>query len=155
MEYRLSFSMRRTPFHRPSVRTLAATREYVLLPQDLRHRLAPRQLVDQLVQVADLPHGWLFDVLHSDTADHTLDQSPRRVQVRSVGVGLKFTDYPEVRAVGISPQLLDTMGFKDVKGKLGVPVTTVIPADFVGMGSGGAPVEASGWNVMTQSPDAL
>ena len=78
-----------------------------------------------------------------------------KVQVRSVGVGLKFTDYPEVRAVGVSPQLLDTMGLKDVKGKLGVPVTTIIPADYVGMGSGGAPVEASCWNVMNQSPDAL
>ena len=78
-----------------------------------------------------------------------------KVQVRSVGVGLKFTDYPEVRAVGFSPQLLDSMGLKDKSGKLGVPVTTIIPADFVGMGSGGAPVEASCWNVMTQSPDAL
>ena len=78
-----------------------------------------------------------------------------KVQVRSVGVGLKFTNYPEVRAVGISPQLLDSMGLKNVNGKLGVPVTTVVPAEFVGMGSGGAPVEASCWNVMTQSPDAL
>ncbi len=78
-----------------------------------------------------------------------------KVQVRSIGIGLKFSDYPEVRAVGVSPQLLDKMGLKDVDGRLGVPVTAVIPADYVGMGSGGAPVEASCWNVMTQSPDAL
>ena len=78
-----------------------------------------------------------------------------KIQVKSIGIGLKFTEYPDIRAVGISPQLLDTMGLKDVNGKLGVPVTTVVPADYVGMGSGGAPVEASCWNVMTQSPDAL
>jgi len=78
-----------------------------------------------------------------------------KIQVRSSGVGLKLVDYPGVRAVGVSPQLLDTMELKDMGGKLGVPVTTVIPADFVGMGSGGAPVEANCWNVMTQSPDAL
>lgn len=78
-----------------------------------------------------------------------------KVQVRSIGVGLKFIDYPAVRAVGLSPQLLDTMGLKDINSKLGVPVTTVIPPEYVGMGSGGAPVEASCWNVMTQSPDAL
>lgn len=78
-----------------------------------------------------------------------------KVQVRSIGVGLKFTDYPEIRSVGISPRLLNTMGLKDADGKLEVPVTTVIPAEYVGMGSGGAPVESSSWNVMTQSPDAL
>lgn len=78
-----------------------------------------------------------------------------KIQVRSSGVGLKLLDYPEIRSVGVSPQLLDTMGLVDVEGKLGVPVTTVIPADFVGMGSGGAPAEANCWNVMTQSPDAL
>jgi hypothetical protein len=47
------------------------------------------------------------------------------------------------------------MGLKEKKGKLGVPVTTVIPAEYVGQGSGGAPVEASCWNVMTQDPQAL
>lgn len=78
-----------------------------------------------------------------------------KVQVRSIGVGLRFSDYPDIRAVGISPQLFDKMGLRDVGGKLGVPVTIVIPAEYVGMGSGGAPVEASSWNVMTQSPDAL
>lgn len=78
-----------------------------------------------------------------------------KIQVRSAGIGLTFEDYPEVRAVGISPQLLDTMRFKDKEGKLEVPVTTIIPADYVGQGSGGAPVEASCWNVMTQDPQAL
>jgi hypothetical protein len=78
-----------------------------------------------------------------------------KVQVRSAGIGLTFDDHPGVRAVGISPQLLDSMGLVERNGKLGVPVTTVVPAEFVGQGSGGAPVEASSWNVMTQSPDAL
>jgi hypothetical protein len=78
-----------------------------------------------------------------------------KIQVRSVGVGLKFLDYPEIRSIGISPPLLDSMGIAEKKGKLLVPVTSVIPADYVGMGSGGSPVESSCWNVMTQSPDAL
>jgi hypothetical protein len=78
-----------------------------------------------------------------------------KIQVRSVGIGLKFIDYPLIRAVGISPKLLESMGLIEKKEKLGVPVTTVIPPDFVGMGSGGAPVEANCWNIMTQSPDAL
>lgn len=78
-----------------------------------------------------------------------------KIQVRSKGVGLRFTDFPMIRAIGVSPKLLETMEIVDKKGKLGVPVTMVIPADYVGMGSGGAPVEASCWNIMTQSPDAL
>jgi hypothetical protein len=41
-----------------------------LLPQNLFHRLSPCQLIDQLVQVADFPHEWFFNVLYSDTADH-------------------------------------------------------------------------------------
>jgi hypothetical protein len=78
-----------------------------------------------------------------------------KIQVRSKGVGLRFIDFPMVRAIGVSPKLLDTLGIVEKKGKLGIPVTMVIPADYVGMGSGGAPVEASCWNIMTQSPDAL
>jgi Domain of unknown function (DUF4438), N-terminal/Domain of unknown function (DUF4438), C-terminal len=78
-----------------------------------------------------------------------------KIQVRSAGIGLRFTEHPSIRSIGVSPELLDSMGFKELNGRLGVPVTTVIPADFVGMGSGGAPVESSCWNVMTQSPDAL
>jgi hypothetical protein len=78
-----------------------------------------------------------------------------KIQVRSSGVGLIFEKHPEVRAVGISPRLLDTMGLTEINGKLNVPVTTVIPPDYVGQGSGGAPVEANCWNIMTQSPDSL
>jgi hypothetical protein len=78
-----------------------------------------------------------------------------KIQVRSVGVGLKFLDYPEVRAVGISPQLLETMGLEERNEKLIIPVTKIIPPEYVGQGSGGAPAEASNWDVMTQSPDAV
>ncbi|HUV34540.1 MAG TPA: hypothetical protein VMW22_06385, partial [Candidatus Desulfaltia sp.] len=35
------------------------------------------------------------------------------------------------------------------------PVVKVVPADYVGQGSGGSPSEASNWDLMTQSPDAV
>lgn len=78
-----------------------------------------------------------------------------KVMVRSVGVGLKFTDHPGVRAVGVSPQMLDKMNLSEEDGKLVVPVVKVIPPEYVGQGSGGSPAESSNWDVMTQSPDAV
>ncbi len=47
-------------------------------PQDLLRRLALGQFVDQLVQIADLPHERILDLLHLDAADHALDQGARR-----------------------------------------------------------------------------
>ncbi len=106
-------------------------------------------------KVGGLPDGNHHVVIYFE--EDVLDELTigDKVQVRSAGVGLAFDDHPEVRSVGVSPQLLDNMGLIDKNGKLGVPVTTVIPADYVGQGSGGSPVEASCWNVMTQSPDTL
>ena len=44
-----------------------------LYTQNFFHSFPMRQLIDQLVQVADVLHRWLFDVFHSDTTDHPLD----------------------------------------------------------------------------------
>lgn len=78
-----------------------------------------------------------------------------KIQVKSSGVGLSFTDYPEVRAVGLSPQLLEDWRITEKEGKLIVPIVKVVPADYVGQGHGGSPSEASSWNVMTQDPEAV
>src|SRR5512138_988236 len=40
------------------------------LPQDLVHRLTLGQFIHQLVQVADLLHELILDVLHPVAADH-------------------------------------------------------------------------------------
>ena len=45
----------------------------LLLPQDLLHRFALRQFIDQFVEIADLPHGWLLNVLYADAANHPFD----------------------------------------------------------------------------------
>jgi hypothetical protein len=47
------------------------------------------------------------------------------------------------------------MGMNVKNGKISVSVTKVIPAHYVGQGSGGSPAESSNWDVMTQSPDAI
>ena len=64
------------------------------LPQDLLHRPAPGELVDQLVQVADLPHQRVFDVLDPDAAHHARDQRAVRMQGRGLGKKGRDVDLP-------------------------------------------------------------
>src|SRR5262249_40490098 len=45
------------------------------LPQNLVHCFTLRQLVDQLVEIADFSPRRFFAVFYSDTANQTLDQS--------------------------------------------------------------------------------
>jgi hypothetical protein len=106
-------------------------------------------------KVGYLPEGRHHVVIHFD--DETLEKLAigDKVQVRSMGLGLKFEDHPDVRVVGLSPQLLETMGLREEERKIVVPVTKVVPATYVGQGSGGAPSESSNWDAMTQSPDAV
>ena len=65
------------------------------LSQDFVHRFSLRQLIDQFVQVANFSHGWLFDILHSDTANHAFNRGSRRINFRGLfkecfKVGLVF-----------------------------------------------------------------
>jgi hypothetical protein len=78
-----------------------------------------------------------------------------KVQVRAHGVGLEFVEYPGVRVISCSPELLEAMNIQKMGDGIVVPVTKVIPPEFVGQGSGGAPVESMNWDIQTQSPDAI
>ena len=100
--------------------------------------------------------GWAHHVV-IHFPDETKDKLAigEKVQVRSIGVGLEFLDHPNIRVVGLSPQLLEKMGVEEKNGKLMINVTAVVPPEYVGQGSGGAPVESSNWDIMTQSPDAV
>src|SRR5690606_3266228 len=50
------------------------------LPQDLRQLLPPGELVDQLVEVADVLHQRILDVFDPDAAHHALDQRAVRME---------------------------------------------------------------------------
>jgi len=78
-----------------------------------------------------------------------------KLQIRARGIGLQLTDYPGVRVVSTSPELLEAWGIEEIDGKLHVPVAKVIPPEYVGQGSGGSPAESRNWDIMTQSPDAV
>jgi hypothetical protein len=75
-----------------------------------------------------------------------------KVQVKAWGTGLKIEGFEDVRVIGLDPELLESLGIKDIGGKLQVPVVKEIPHEIVGEGSGGRPVEQGNWNIQTCYP---
>jgi hypothetical protein len=59
-----------------------------------------------------------------------------RVQIRACGVGLQLLDVPDVKVFNTSPEFLDAVNPRLVKGTLEVPVTHVVPAAIMGSGLG-------------------
>lgn len=59
-----------------------------------------------------------------------------RIQIRSIGQGLKFKDHAETAIMNLDPRLLGIMGIEERQGVLVVPVTHVIPVAMMGSGIG-------------------
>ncbi len=79
-----------------------------------------------------------------------------RIRIRVRGQGLTLTDYPDIRLFNLSPDLLHKMQIQpDGKGKLTVPVTTLVPASCMGSGLGRPHVGAGDYDVMTSDPDTV
>jgi hypothetical protein len=65
-------------------------------------------------------------------------------------------DFPDIRLFNLSPDLLHKMQIQpDGKGKLTVPVTTLVPASCMGSGLGRPHVGAGDYDVMTSDPDTV
>lgn len=82
-------------------------------------------------------HGGIEHVL-LDFGDEVLEKLAvgDKVMVRGRGVGLRFLDYPEVKIMNLTPELLDAMPIKAEKGMLLIPVTHKVPAGIMGSGLG-------------------
>ena len=61
------------------------TRVITSASQDFLHRPPLRQLVDQLVQISDLPHQRILDLLDPDAADDAGDLADVRMKRRRFG----------------------------------------------------------------------
>lgn len=59
-----------------------------LWPQDFLHRLSFGELIDQLVQIADFLHQWIFDFFDSNAAHYALYLGA--VRMEGWGLGQKF-----------------------------------------------------------------
>ncbi|NHJ84027.1 MAG: DUF4438 domain-containing protein [Asgard group archaeon] len=59
-----------------------------------------------------------------------------KILIKALGVGLKLIDYSDVIIMNMDPKFLEVLNLKKIKDKLQVPVTHVIPAEFMGSGIG-------------------
>ncbi|TLD41662.1 MAG: hypothetical protein JETT_2088 [Candidatus Jettenia ecosi] len=84
-------------------------------------------------------HGGIENVL-VDFEDKILEKLAigDKILIRSVGVGLSFIEYPHIKPVNISPNLLKVLPIRQdkTKGILHIPVTHAIPAAIMGSGLG-------------------
>ena len=82
-------------------------------------------------------HGGIEHVL-VDFQPEVLDKllPGDKILVKSFGVGLKLTDYPDITLMNLDPSFLKAMKPKSSGDKLEVPVAHLIPAAIMGAGLG-------------------
>lgn len=72
-----------------------------------------------------------------------------KIIVHSKGQGLSLTGYPEIKLFNLDPEFLGRMGITEKKGRLQVPVTTIVPAVCMGSGVGRSHVASGDYDIMT------
>lgn len=99
-------------------------------------------------------------------SEHVIIDFPRKakekmmysdsIKIFAKGQGLVLTDYPEILLYNLDPELLAKMNIKPFgKGKLKVPVTTVVPAACMGSGVGAMHVAKGDYDIMTSDPETV
>ena len=94
-----------SPHRKTLHRAAAPRRRRLLLPQDLLHLLPLRQFVDELVEIADLAHQGLLDLLDADAADHALDQRAGGIEGRSLREAAQIVLSASIRHHARAPEL--------------------------------------------------
>ncbi len=70
-----------------------------------------------------------------------------RVQIKAWGVGLQLLDIPDVKVYNTSPEFLDAIDPKVVRGSLEVPVTHEVPAAIMGSGLGRSQTSSGDYDI--------
>lgn len=69
------------------------------------------------------------------------------VLVRAFGTGLQIDGFEDIKIMNLSPDLLHKMDVRDIKGKLEVAVTHVIPAGMMGSGIGSSHAHSGDYDI--------
>lgn len=103
-------------------------------------------------------HGGFFtQAVLIDFPQETIDRLAYgdRIMIRAAGRGLALTDYAPIKTVTISPALLEAMDLQELPdGRLGVPVSAVVPSYFMGSGMGSTS-EVGDVDLMTNDKNSL
>lgn len=78
-----------------------------------------------------------------------------KVQVRAFGQGLELLDYPDVKCMNIDPGFLHKMGIVEKDGVLEVPVTAIVPPEFMGSGLGASSAARGDYDISSMEQERL
>ena len=71
-----------------------------------------------------------------------------KIQIKSKGLGLQLTEYPEITVMNLDPKFLNKLYVEDNKDKLTIPVAKVIPAYLMGSGIGSDNSRTGDYDIM-------
>jgi hypothetical protein len=103
---------------------------------------------------------------HHGGSEHVIVDFPREVKeqltyddkiiIRGRGQGLKLADYPDIVLFNLDPALLRKMQIRELgKGRVQVPVTTLVPAACMGSCIGSAHVAKGDYDIVTSDPESV
>jgi hypothetical protein len=79
-----------------------------------------------------------------------------KILVRSLGQGLRLTDYyPEIKVMNVDPDLFENIPIEEKEGKLIVPVVCKVPAHLMGSGVGSASAYNGDYDIMTSDEEEI
>lgn len=101
-------------------------------------------------------HGGIEHVL-IDFPESTLNKLAigDKIQIESYGQGLEILDFPQIKVMNISPELLTMLNIKEERDKLKIGVRKIIPAELMGSGIGSASSYSGDYDIMTQDREIL
>jgi hypothetical protein len=93
-------------------------------------------------------HGGIEHVL-VDFQPETLEKLMLgdKILVKAFGVGLKLTDFPDIKVMNMDPSFLEALNPKPNGEKLEVPVAHIVPAAIMGSGLGSNQVHSGDYDI--------
>lgn len=70
-----------------------------------------------------------------------------KIMIKAIGQGLKLLDYPSIRIMNLSPNLLRALTLKKYKDGIQIPVTHIIPSSIMGSGIGAYQVYTGDYDI--------
>jgi len=72
-----------------------------------------------------------------------------KILIKSIGQGLEFTDYPDIKVYNLDPRIIESWGIEDTGHGVKAPVTALIPGQLMGSGVGSTSMGKGDYDIMT------
>ncbi len=101
-------------------------------------------------------HGGAWNVVTQFSQDAMEKMTyGEKINIKSFGQGLELLDHPEIMAMSIDPELLESIDIKEEDDGITVPVTAVVPGYLLGSGVGCGPAQVGDVDLMTGDAELL